>query len=179
MQLKSILTGGTMEQFSTILESILDFVLGNIGIVIFALFLLSGLIGRNRGQEGESHSPTQREVDTATREQDDRPLAERLAEYFGVEVPEEQGQSQTRPQSQQPNYRSEGRRSTTRRNVQDQYPELFGGPSLFDRSSEDEQETKWGFDETEWGSTFEKNDEQWGNTFPDRKDSEPRIEWPR
>lgn len=167
-----------MEQFSTILESILDFVLGNIGIVIFALFLLSGLIGRGKGKEGESPAPSQREVDTATREHDDRPLAERLAEYFGVEIPDEQ-QPQPQPQQrQQPNYSSEGRRSTTRRNVQDQYPELFGVSSMFDQSAEDDQPTKWGFDETEWGSTFVKNDEQWGNTFPDRKDSEPRIEWP-
>lgn len=168
-----------MEQFSTILESILDFVLGNIGIVIFALFLLSGLIGRGRRQEGESDSPSQREVDTATREHDDRPLAERLAEYFGVEIPDDQQQPQQPQQSQQPAYRPEGRRSTIRRNVQDQYPELFGASEVFDRSAGGEEEPKWGFDETEWGSTFVRNDEQWGNTFPDRKDSEPRIEWPR
>lgn len=171
-----------MEQLSTILDSILDFVLGNIGIVIFAIFLLSGLIGRGRGQEGQSQAPSQRKVDTQTSEPDNRPLAERMAEYFGVEIPEEQQQRQSQPQQAQrpqPTYASEGRRSTTRRNVQDQYPELFGGTGMFDRSAEDLDEPKWGFDETEWGSTFVRNDEQWGNTFPDRKDSEPRIEWPR
>jgi hypothetical protein len=66
--------------------------------------------------------------------------------------------------------------------VQDNYPELFGGKGLFADRSDDpfrKDATKWGFDETEWGSTFEKNEEQWGGGFPDRKSSEPRIEWPR
>lgn len=164
-----------MEQLSDIFERILDFVLGNIGIVIFSIFILSGFLGRGKGKEGESTSPSQRRVDTSTSEHDDRPLAERLAEYFGVEIPEEQPQSQ-RPE---PKYSSEGRRSTTKRNVQQQYPELFGGAGLFDRSTGGSREQQWGFDETEWGSTFEKNDEQWGSSFGDRKDSEPRIEWPR
>ena len=166
-----------MEQFSDIFQRILDFVLGNIGIVIFSLFILSGFLRRGQGKEGESNSQSQQRVDTATSEHDDRPLAERLAEYFGVEIPEDQAQSQS--QRPEPKYSSEGRRSTTKRNVQQQYPELFGGPGLFDRSAEDSREQQWGFDDTEWGSTFERNDEQWGSTFADRKDSEPRIEWPR
>lgn len=161
------------------LEDIIDFVLGNIGIVVFALFLLSGLIGgRGKKPEGQSDAPSQRRVDSETAPVDNRPLAERMAEYFGVEILDEhrQGQPQTQPRQQQST--SEGRRSTVRRNVQESYPQLFGGGSMFERSEEDQQETQWGFDETEWGSTFEKSEEQWGNTFPDRKSSEPRIEWP-
>ena len=170
-----------MDELSEIFQPIIDFVLGNIGIVIFALFLLSGLFGRGKGKQGESESASQREVDTQSRprEHDDRPLAERMAEYFGVEIPDEQQQPRRPVQTQEPSYASEGRRSTVRRNVQDQYPELFGGTGMFDRSAEQIEEPKWGFDETEWGSTFVKNEEQWGNTFSDRKDSEPRIEWPR
>lgn len=167
-----------MDQFREIFDTIINFVLGNIGIVIFAVFLLSGLIGRGNRNKEESAAPAERRAQPAP-EHDDRPLAERLAEYFGVEVPD--GQPQGRPPAQQAGqrYSSEGRRSTTRRNVQDQYPELFGGSSIFDRTGEDAEPTKWGFDETEWGSTFVRNDEQWGKTFPDHKDSEPRIEWPR
>ena len=110
-------------------------------------------------------------------------LAERLAEAFGVEIPEEQGQPQRRPQmqsqqSREGRYASEGRRSTVRRNVQEEYPQLFGGPSIFEEDAQADESPRWGFDETEWGTTFERNEEQWGSTFPDRKSSEPRIEWP-
>ena len=164
-----------MEELTNILESILDFVLGNIGIVIFAAFLLSGLIGRGNKNEDRESTQSPGKSSQPAQEVDNRPLAERLAEYFGVEMPE--GQSQPQSQQPEPKYSSEGRRSTVRRNVQDNYPELFGGSSMFDDSAQGER-TQWGFDETEWGSTFERNEEQWGNSFPERKDSEPRIEWP-
>lgn len=166
-----------MEELRDLFQPIIDFVLGNIGIVIFGLFLLSGLIGRGGDKNKEQQQPArpQQQRTSAGQQQDNRPLAERLAEYMGVEIPEEQ---QPRRESAPPQYASEGRRSTSQRNVQANYPELFGGTSLFDRSAEDDEGTKWGFDETEWGSTFVKNDDQWGNTFPDRKSSEPRIEMP-
>lgn len=183
-----------MDQLSELLEPIIDFVLGNIGLVVFAIFLLSGFIGRGdkKKDQGES-APVPRRQERPEGEVDDRPLAERLAEAFGVEIPEEH-RTQTRPepqaQSREGRYASEGRRSTVRRNVQDEYPQLFGGPSMFDRDAEEAEAPRWGFDETEWGSTFEKNDDQWGsdhkwgnddqwgNSFPDRKSSEPRIDWP-
>lgn len=151
-----------------ILNRILDFVLGNIGIVIFAVFLLSGLF--SRGDKNKDAGQGKQAKPAAS--QDNRPLAERMAEYFGVDLSGEDAAGKDTPAPAQ-----QGRRSTTTRNVQQQYPELFGGPGMFASDSSAER-TKWGFDETEWGSTFERNEEQWGNTFPDRKSSEPRIEWP-
>lgn len=153
---------------SDIINRILDFVLGNVGIVIFAVFLISGLFSRaDKAKEAE-----QRTQPKPAASQDNRPLAERMAEYFGVDLSGDES-----PARETPAPAPQGRRSTTTRNVQQQYPELFGGPGMFASDSTSER-TKWGFDETEWGSTFERNEEQWGNTFPDRKSSEPRIEWP-
>lgn len=184
-----------MDQVSEILEPVIDFVLGNIGIVVFAIFLLSGFIGRGdkKKEQGES-SPAPERRTRPEGEVDDRPLAERLAEAFGVEIPEDQRsprpQTQPRPQQQEQRYASEGRRSTARRSVQEEYPQLFGGSSLFDQDAQREESSQWGFDETEWGTTFDRNDDQWGsdhqwgnddqwgNTFPERKSSEPRIDWP-
>lgn len=164
-------------------EQITDFILGNIGLVVFAIFIISGFLGRgNKAKPNPAHQQQSANKEEA---RDDRPLAERLAEHFGVEIPEEYKQAQAEKQtatqaaSPKPNYASEGRRSTTTRNVQQQYPDLFGGPGMFDSSRDGvEERTKFGFDETEWGSTFEKSEEQWGNTFPEKKSSEPRIEWP-
>lgn len=169
-----------MDELQELFQPIIDFILGNIGIVIFALFLLSGLFGRgDRKKEQRESSPTPQRQARPEGEVDDRPLAERLAEAFGVEVPEEQARpQQQQSQSRDGRYSSEGRRSTVRRNVQQEYPQLFGGPGIFDNRDEEEDAPKWGFDETEWGTTFERSEEQWGNTFPDRKSSEPRIEWP-
>lgn len=186
-----------MDQLSEFFQPVIDFVLGNIGIVVFAIFILSGLFGRgdkNKEQEGETAQAPERRP-RPEGEVDNRPLSERLAEAFGVEIPEEQTQPRQQPQSQWPDpadrYGSEGRRSTVRRNVQDEYPNLFGGKSMFEEQEEAAEPTKWGFDETEWGTTFDKNDEQWGsdnrwgsegnwgNTFPDRKSDEPYIDWPR
>lgn len=153
------------------MDRIIDLVLGNITWVIFALFVLSGLFGKSGGKKVTGEEAAQKQQTS----QDNRPLAERMAEHFGIPLEELQGQS--RPQ-QQPN---QGRRSTTTGNVQSQYPELFGGSSMFKERGDDpfkKDSTKWGFDETEWGSTFEKNEEQWGGGFPERKSSEPRIEWP-
>lgn len=153
------------------MERIVDFILSNITWVIFALFMLSGLFGKS----GSKKDPT---ADTGKRQatgQDNRPLAERMAERFGIPLEEMQGQ----PREQQP---PQGRRSTITGNVQDNYPELFGGKGMFADRGDDpfrKDATKWGFDETEWGSTFEKNEQQWGGGFPDRKSSEPRIELPR
>jgi hypothetical protein len=153
------------------MEQITDFILSNITWVIFAIFMLSGLFGRS----GNKKEPT---ADTGRRQatgQDTRPLAERMAEHLGIPLEEMQGQPRQQPPAQ-------GRRSTTTGNVQDNYPELFGGKGMFADRSDDpfrKDATKWGFDETEWGSTFEKNEEQWGGGFPDGKSSEPRIEWPR
>jgi hypothetical protein len=160
-----------MEELSDIFDSIINFVLGNIGIVIFALFLLSGLIGRGNRRDQNPNQPQEQRT-RPTGQPDNRPLAERMAEYLGAEVPDEEPRRDSRRQT----YGSEGRRSPVSRNVQSQYPELFGGAGMFDRRADREEDTRWGFDESEWGSTFVKNDEQWGHTFPDRKDSEPRIE---
>lgn len=161
---------------SDLIEQITDFVLGNIGLVVFALFLISGVIGRGNKPKEQPADQSQQRVDT---ERDDRPLAERLAEHFGVELPEEYREVKPAQQATKPKsaYASEGRRSTTTRNVQQQYPDLFSGSGMFD-SSESREKTKFGFDDTEWGSTFEKSEEQWGNTFSEKKSSEPRIEWP-
>lgn len=177
-----------MDQLSELFQPIIDFVLGNIGIVVFAIFVLSGFLGRGDKKKDpqETSQAPQRPV-RQEGEADDRPLAERLAEAFGVEIPEEQARPQPQTQPQQTRderYGSEGRRSTVRRNVQEEYPQLFGGPSMFDRDRQEAEDSSWGFDETEWGTTFERNEEQWGsanqwgNTFPERKSSEPRIEWP-
>lgn len=170
-----------MDELSELFQPIIDFVLGNIGIVVFAIFLLSGFLGRgDKKKEQQGSSPAPQRPVRQEGEVDNRPLAERLAEAFGVEIPEEQGQSQPQRQPQQPKsqYASEGRRSTVRRNVQDEYPQLFGGPGIFDEDQDAEKESAWGFDATEWGTTFVKNEEQWGSSFPERKSSEPRIEWP-
>lgn len=172
-----------MDELQELFQPIIDFILGNIGILIFALFILSGLFGRGdkNKEQGESSSPPQRQS-RPEGEVDIRPLSERLAEAFGVEMPEEQARPQQRQQQQAQSrdgrFGSEGRRSTVRRNVQQEYPQLFGGPGMFDNRDEEEDAPRWGFDETEWGTTFERSEEQWGNTFPERKSSEPRIEWP-
>ncbi len=160
-------------------EKLIDFVLGNIGLVVFAIFIISGFLGR--GNKAKPHPAHQKQSTSTEEARDERPLAERLAEHFGVEIPEEYKQAQAEKQqaAPKPNFASEGRRSTSTRNVQQQYPDLFGGPGMFDSSrGGGEERTKFGFDETEWGSTFEKSEEQWGNTFPEKKSSEPRIEWP-
>lgn len=166
-----------MDSVNELFENIVEFVLGNIGIVIFAIFLLSGLIGRgnkDKSEQPETAGTGRPQTDAG---HDDRPLAERLAEYFGVEVPDE-AQSQPQPRQQNTEPARQGRRSTTSRNVQEEYPTLFGGKSMFESERDSREEQQWGFDETEWGSTFAKSEEQWGNTFPERKSSEPRIEWP-
>lgn len=173
-----------MDQLSDQLDQIIDFVLGNIGIVVFAIFILTGFLGRGDKKKQGDSAPAPQQSTRQESETDDRPLAERLAEAFGVEIPQEQTRPQQTSQSQEGRYASEGRRSTVRRNVQQEYPQLFGGSGMFKKDAEQEATSQWGFNETEWGSTFEKNDEQWGsadqwgNTFPDRKSSEPRIEWP-
>lgn len=155
-----------------ILQRLIDFVLGNVGLVVFVAFLLFGLLGRDSKKNAPTSPTTNRPK--STQEHDDRPLAERLAEAFGVDLTQQQSAPEQRPRS---NYGSEGRRSTTQRNVQENYPQLFGGSSLFD-SDKSGEKAKWGFEETEWGTTFEKNEEQWGGAFSDHKSSEPRIEWP-
>lgn len=152
-----------MQEF---VNRIIDFILGNLGLVIFLAFILSGLIGR---REKSQHSAPQPKP-TATHQE--QTMAERMAEYFGVDIPD--GTHPGQPAG------TTGRRSTTTGNVQDQYPELFAARDMYGSSTEfGVGKTKWGFDETEWGSTFEKNEEQWGHTFPDQKSSEPVIEWPR
>lgn len=165
------------------IDRIINFVLSNITWLIFALFMLSGLFSRGGNKDAEQQRPQQQrraKQRQAGQSADNRPMAERMAEAFGMqdlmeEVRREQAQQQRSGRTAQ-----QGRRSTTTGNVQDNYPELFGGSSMFE--DKDQQwgmgKAKWGFDETEWGSTFEKNNEQWGSTFPDRKSSEPRIEWP-
>lgn len=164
------------------MENVIDIVLDNITWVIFGIFMLSGLFGRSGGKKPTSSETAPQEMRTSA--PDNRPLAERMVERFGIDLEELQGtpQSQPQPNPRAEKYASQGRRSTTIRNVQGQYPELFGGSGLFEDRPRDgfaRDETKWGFDETEWGSTFEKNETQWGGGFPDRKNSEPRIEWPR
>lgn len=161
------------------LERITNFILDNISFVIFIAFLLFGLISRGDKKEAKEATP-QHKPNTNPAEPDGRPLAERMAEYFGIDLHEGEEQapppvSTAKPQS---TYASDGRRSPHQPSVQDQYGDLFGGSSLFAKSNRD-ADTKWGFDETEWGSTFVKNDEQWGNSFPEKKSSEPVVEWPR
>lgn len=180
-----------MDQLSEFFEPIIDFVLANLGIVIFAVFVLSGLLGRgdkSKDPQKEAQQESQRQQRPRSQgEVDNRPLSERLAEAFGVEVPEQQSQpGQRSGESAQPasmwreprRQESEGRRSTTFGNVQDNYPDLFGGPSILDEEKRFEETTRWGFDETEWGTTFDKNEEQWGKAFPDRKSDEPYVHWP-
>ena len=153
------------------MDRLIELILENITWVIFGLFMLSGLFTKSGGKKTTSTDSLGRQEPA----QESRPLGERMAEHFGIPLEELQG----RPKPQQP---PQGRRSTTTGNVQNNYPELFGGPGMFDERGGDpfrKDATQWGFDETEWGSTFEKNEEQWGSTFPDRKSSEPRIEWPR
>ncbi len=165
-------------------ERITDFILRNITLVIFLVFALSGLFGRSGKKKPAPGETTARPASGSkppAGAPDNRPLAERLADYFGVDLEEMQGKPAQQPPAAPGKYASQGRRSTTTGNVQDQYPELFGGASLFeDRKYDgfDREGTKWGFDDAEWGSTFEKNEQQWGGAFSDRKNSEPRIEWP-
>lgn len=177
---------------SDLLERIINAVLGNITWVVFAVFLLSGFLGKGgkRDADQQESKPRQQARRHSGPQSGKRPFAERMAEALGMEEvvqemrrAEENEQSAPRQQQRQqrrPVFASDARRGTTARSVQEQYPELFGGPSLFDdRDDEFGGKTKWGFDETEWGTTFEKNDEQWGSSFGDRRDSEPRIEWPK
>lgn len=165
-------------------DRIIKFALANVTWLIFLLFMLSGLFSRGNKADQTTRRPQQaqpRQRPTA-QSADNRPLSERMAEAFGMqEVMEEVRREQAQQQRTGRRQQSQGRRSTTTGNVQDNYPELFGGNSLFE--DRDQQwglgKTKFGFDETEWGSTFDKNEEQWGSTFPDRKSSEPTIEWPK
>lgn len=173
------------------LERIISIILENVTWVIFAIFMLSGLFSRSGGKKTTSSDPIQpvpREKNT-----DNRPLAERMAEHFGIPLEDVQGtggsqQAQTQQRPRQQNT-ARGRRSTTIGNTQDNYPELYGngsGKSIWDEEPADDRwgssqkwgssNQQWGFDETEWGSTFEKNDEQWGGGFAEKKDSTPRIE---
>lgn len=166
------------------LDDIIQFLLENVTWVIFAIFMLSGLFGRSGGKKTSSTDP----VEPAPREwnTDNRPLAERMAEHFGVPLEEIQGRppAETRPQpparQREQRYASEGRRSPSTGSSQDDYPDLFSGQTVWDEEPADDgyshKNTAWGFDESEWGSTFEKNDSQWGGTFPEKKSSEPRIE---
>lgn len=161
------------------MERIINLILDNIGIVIFLVVALSGLIGR--GDKKKKTAEQTQSQPAKPVEPDGRPLTERMAEYFGIDL-EQMKQPEAKPV---PNstYASDGRRSPNQRNVQQDYPDLFGGGSLFSQDKDAGEfgmsKTKWGFDETEWGSTFEKNEEQWGHSFPEEKSSEPVIEWPR
>lgn len=160
------------------LQRLIDLILNNISFVIFIAFLLFGLISRGDKKESQNAAPRKQPTKNPV-EPDGRPLAERMAEYFGVDLhegEEPEPPKQPKPQSQ---YASDGRRSPNQRSVQEEYGDLFGGGSLFTRDDDRAADTKWGFDETEWGSTFVKNDEQWGSTFPEKKSSEPVVEWPR
>lgn len=161
------------------IDQLKDFLLNNITWLIFLVFMLSGLFTsgkKKESEQGQSRREAQPRRDQPQRQgraADNRPFAERMAEAFGMQ--ELMDEVRREQQNQQ-----RGRRSTTTGNVQDNYPELFGGSSMFqDRDQEwGMGKTKWGFDETEWGTTFEKNDEEWGSAFGERKSSEPRIEWP-
>lgn len=159
-------------------QRIIDFILDNISFVIFLAFILFGLISRGEKKDAPQTAPGKQPTKNPV-EPDGRPLAERMAEYFGIDLHE--GEPAAPPKSPRPQsqYASDGRRSPNQRSVQDEYGDLFGGGSMFSREADSESETKWGFDETEWGSTFVRNDEQWGGTFPDKKSSEPVVEWPR
>ncbi|MCA9833138.1 MAG: hypothetical protein KC435_04280 [Thermomicrobiales bacterium] len=160
------------------MERIFDLILDNIGITIFLLFTIFGVIGRGDKKKA-AEQPQQQPAKPV--EPDGRPLVERMAEYFGVDLEQT---TQPAPKTAPPStYASDGRRSPNQRNVQQDYPDLFGGGSLFSQDADAGEfgmsKTKWGFDETEWGSTFEKSDEQWGHSFPEKKSSEPVIEWPQ
>lgn len=166
------------------LDRIINIALENVTWIIFAIFMLSGLFGRSGGKKTASSDP----IEPVPREKaaDHRPLAERMAEHFGIPLEEIQGKPASNPSPQQPRqggqrYTSQGRRSTSIGGTQDQYPELFGGgKSIWDDEPADDgwgsNNQQWGFDSTEWGSTFEKNEEQWGGGFAEKKDSTPRIE---
>ncbi len=161
------------------IERILDIILGNIGLIVFVVFALLGVMRRGEKEEQAAESKPSSMPET---EQDHRPLAERLAEAFGVDLEEVTGKK-AEPSPPPPvtasrgGYASDGRRGPTSPSVQDEYPDLFGGGSVFADSGRREQPTKYGFDDTEWGSTFEKGENQWGGAFPDKKSSEPVVEW--
>ena len=116
------------------LERIADLILGNITLVIFLVFALSGLFGRsgNKKKPGDATTRQPSQGKPPAGAPDNRPLAERMAEYFGVDLEEMQGKPAPQPPATQGKYASQGRRSTTTGNVQDQYPELFGGSGLFE-----------------------------------------------
>lgn len=83
-------------------------------------------------------------------------------------------------------YASDNRRRAAAPREQPASSPLFGGAFDFgsgsdqftrdDTAERDEwrSDTKFGFDETEWGSTFDRNEEQYG--WGDRKSSDPVIE---
>lgn len=161
------------------IERITDLILGNISFVIFIAFLLFGLISRGDKKDAKRDTAESRPTQNPA-EPDGRPLAERMAEYFGIDLHEGEKPVPEKKAKPQSTYASDGRRSPNQSSVQEQYGDLFGGGSLFARDDSDSgANAKWGFDETEWGSTFVKNDEQWGNSFPEKKSSEPVVEWPR
>lgn len=164
------------------IERLINLVLDNIGITIFLVFMVSGLLGRGDKKKAKPQDGPMQGMPKNPAEADGRPLAERMAEYFGVEIPDQQPAEKPQPAAKsKTTYASDGRRSTSQRTVQEDYPDLFGGPGLFaDKrdGSAPESETKWGFDDAEWGSSFEKNEEEWGSAFADKKDSAPRVEWP-
>ncbi len=161
------------------MERITDFILDNISFVIFIAFLLFGLISRGDKKEAQRDAPETRPTKNPV-EPDGRPLVERMAEYFGVDLHEGEKPAPEKSIKPSSTYASDGRRSSHQRSAQEEYADLFGGGSLFSRSDDERKaDTKWGFDETEWGSTFVKNEEQWGHSFPEKKSSEPVVEWPR
>lgn len=166
-------------------ERIISFALENVTWIIFALFMLSGLFSKSGGKKTSASDPIQpapREKNT-----DNRPLAERMAEHFGIPLEDVQGTAEADQPQPRKSSRPQGRRSTTIGNAREAYPDLYGGgASLWEDEPADDRwgsdqkwgsrDQQWGFDETEWGSTFEKNEDQWGGGFAEKKDSTPRIE---
>lgn len=177
------------------LNRIFQLVLDNISWIIFGIFMLSGFFSKSGGKKTSSTDPVQ----TAPRASnpDERPLVERMAEHFGIPLeelqgtpgqnpkPQPAGQAQAAPQSafeEQPReerYASDSKHTSLFDN-QEEFPDPFSGKTIWDEKPADDgythDDSKWGFDDSEWGGSFAGNSSQWGHTFPEKKDSEPRVE---
>lgn len=136
-------------------ERITDFILSNITWLIFVGFMLFSFLGG---------SDEKKEADSRQR-------------------PARRIERQAQPVS---TYASDDRATEAAQRSRPTRPTQFGGAfdfgasSLFDQPAEEDRpssfgsRTKFGFDETEWGTTFDKNDEQYG--WGDKKSSDPVIE---
>jgi hypothetical protein len=133
----------TVDQISDFLSDL------PIGLIIFGIAMLFGLFGRDDKKQ-EQRAPSQRRVQ--------RPASPPEPSTFA----------------------SDDRRAREERERQQEEVLVFGGLDFGSRGSlfRDEEgdrnsqwgKTKYGFDESEWGS-----DAQWGSSFGEKKNSDPVI----